>query len=212
MERKPVDEVKRTKRQVTNTLELPPSELLRLMLKHGATPVVEGMEAEGQRELVAANGASLPVAGSDHPCFAKMGILFGDSLDGVLREATLPLGWRLRPSVEHVMWTDLLDAQGRKRARIFYKAAFYDRHAELQPTVRYSAGIEYQGEFGKVGESHRGFVFDNATNAEVFSTKTLRREEKSDRTLLKTDALRKETAQWISEHFPEHADPSAYWG
>jgi hypothetical protein len=35
------------------------------------------------------------------------------------------------------MHSDLLDEHGRKRAGIFYKAAFYDRHAHMSMTPRY---------------------------------------------------------------------------
>lgn len=204
------DKTKQPKKKVTDTARLPPSALLGLMLKHGSTPVIEGMEAEGQQELVRANGASLPVEGSTHPCFAKMGIVFGESLDGVFREAAVPPGWTIRARSDHAMWSDLLDAKGRKRASIFYKAAFYDRRATMHPCTRYTTEVEYQGEFGKAGESHRGYVLDNATGTELFSTKTLRREG-DDRTFLKTEDLRKETEAWIVEHFPEYRDPAAYW-
>jgi hypothetical protein len=197
-------------KKVTNTSALPPGVLLGLMLKHGATPAIEGMEAEGQAELVASNGASLPVKGSEHPCFAKAGIVFGEPLDPVFREAKLPAGWSIRGRPDHAMWNDLLDAKGSVRAAIFYKAAFYDRRAELHPKTRYTAEVEYQGNFGKAGESHRGFVFDNATRTELFTTKTLRREG-NDRTFLKTEDLEKETSEWLSKHFPDHLDPSAYW-
>jgi len=210
MEQKTADKVKRTKRQVTNPVTLPPSEQLRFMMKHGTAPDSEHLETEGQQELLAANGASLPILGSDHPCFAQMGLVFGEPLDQVFREAKLPQNWGLRASREHVMVTDLLDVKGRRRAKITYKSALFDRHAEIEPTVRYTVGVEYQGKFGIAGESHRGYVFDHATRTEVFSTKTLRREGQ-DRTFLKTEELKQETAQWISARFPDHQDPAAYW-
>lgn len=198
------------KKQVTNASRLPPSELLRLMVTHGSSNAIKGMEAAGQAELVATGGASLPVNGSGNPCFAKMGIVFGETLDGVFREATLPSGWKIVPT-EHSMWSDLVDAKGRKRAGIFYKAAFYDRRAEIRPKTRYACETEYQGDFGKVGESHRCFVMDGATGAEVFSTKTLRRETEGDRTFIKTEDLRTEATEWLKNTYPAHEDPAAYW-
>jgi hypothetical protein len=140
-----------------------------------------------------------------------MGIVFGAALDPVFREATLPLDWSVHANPSHSMWSAILDAQGRTRATIFYKASFYDRHAELHPTARYTVEVEYQGEFGKMGESHRAFVFDNATHQEIFSSKTLRRESPTDRTFLKTEDLRKEVTEWLVQHFPEFKDPTAYW-
>lgn len=191
-------------------VKLPPAEMLRLMMKDRAAATAKSIEEEGQRELLAANGASLPITGSEHPCFAKMGIVFGAALDGFFREATLPPGWSLEASGEHVMWTDLVDDRGRKRARLHHKALLTARMASMKPTVRYIARIEYQGEFGRPGESNRGFVFDNSTQTEIFTTRTLRREG-NDRMFLKTDTLKQEVAQWLKEHFPDHEDPAAYW-
>lgn len=181
------------------------------MRRYPNLSLVDAMEAEGQEELLAANGASLPVVGSDHPAVAKFGIAFGASLDGVLREAKLPPGWKLRASPEYFMWNKLLDAKGRVRAEVFYSAVSYAREAEIKPCPRYEARMECQGQFGVVGESWRGYVLDTATGEEVFSTKTLRRETREDRRFIESDGLKLETAQWLSTHYPEHQDPAAYW-
>lgn len=197
-------------RVVNYEVTLPPSEMLRLMRQTGTAPSAKEVEAEGQRELIASNGASLPIKGSEHPAFAKMGFSFGAPLDKFFREAKMPLGWRVRPSNEHVMWTDIFDIKGRKRARIHYKALLTARMASMVPTVRYTTEIEFQGDFGRPGESNRGFVFDHATRTELFSTKTLRREG-GDRMFLRIEDLKAETAAWLDARFPEHKDPSAYW-
>jgi hypothetical protein len=58
----------------------------------------------------------------------------------MFRPATLPEGWR-REGSDHAMWSHIVDDQGRKRASIFYKAAFYDRGAHMSlvsPTSRLS--------------------------------------------------------------------------
>jgi hypothetical protein len=189
---------------------LPPSEMLRLMRHGGAAPTVEEVEAQGQRELIAANGASLPIKGSDNPVFVRMGFVFGLPLDKFFREAKMPMGWKIQPSNEHVMRSDILDSKGRRRVRVHYRALLTARMARMEPTVRYTAEIEYQGEFGRPGESNRGFVFDHSTRTEVFSTKTLRREG-LDRKFLRIEDLRAETSAWLATHFPEHQNPEAYW-
>lgn len=51
--------------------------------------------------------------------------------------ATLPPGWTRKGS-EHALWSHLLDEHGRRRAAIFYKAAFYDRSARMSMGTLYS--------------------------------------------------------------------------
>lgn len=93
---------------------------------------VEASEARGQRELVSQEGesVSLPVDGSTDPEVVALGIEWGDPVDDdpIFRAAKLPQGWRLKPT-DHAMWSNLEDAEGKVRAKIFYKAAFYDRSA-----------------------------------------------------------------------------------
>ena len=42
----------------------------------------------------------------------------------------LPAGWK-KQATDHSMWSKLLDESGAVVASIFYKAAFYDRIAEM---------------------------------------------------------------------------------
>lgn len=97
---------------------------------------IEAQEAAGQRAVC--NSSRLPVEGSEHPAWAEIGITFGEpDSDGLFRPASLPDGWRIAPT-DHNMWSDLLDNRGRRRAEIFYKAAFYDRRAFVRLNTRYS--------------------------------------------------------------------------
>lgn len=97
---------------------------------------IEAMEARGQRELV--RSELLPVDGSDHPEMQKLGIEWGPPVDGdpLFRHAKLPAGWSKR-ATEHSMHNDVIDEKGRVRATIFYKAAFYDRRAHINPYWHY---------------------------------------------------------------------------
>lgn len=101
--------------------------LARLMFQ--ANPI-ERQEAQGQRELV--HSALLPVDGSDHPDMQAMGIEWGEPANGdpLFRHAKLPAGWSKR-ATDHSMWSEIVDETGKKRASIFYKAAFYDRRADI---------------------------------------------------------------------------------
>ena len=95
---------------------------------------IEAMESRGQQQLVAST--KLPVktgggyADNDDKPFLDLGFTFGpaDEDDPLFREATLPEGWRKEGS-DHAMWSYIVDADGEQRVGIFFKAAFYDRHA-----------------------------------------------------------------------------------
>ena len=93
---------------------------------------IEQQEADGQRDLCR-DLVKLPVDGSNDKRLAGMGIVFGDAIpgDGIFRSATVPNGWKLRPT-EHSMWSELVDDAGTVRASVFYKAAFYDRSAFIR--------------------------------------------------------------------------------
>lgn len=88
---------------------------------------ITGMEAAGQRQLVASTSfpTAAPIADLE-----ALGFTFGpvDEADPLFRPATLPQGWS-REGSDHAMWSYILDGQGRRRVAIFYKAAFYDRSA-----------------------------------------------------------------------------------
>ncbi len=92
---------------------------------------IEAQEAQGQRDFVAS--ATLPIEmlhGCTRRKLEEMGIKFGDHVDALFVNVTLPNGWEVRPT-DHSMWSELFDADGSVRARIFYKAAFYDRSAHI---------------------------------------------------------------------------------
>ena len=96
-----------------------------------ATPGgIEAQEAQGQQNFV--NSTTLPIKCNfgNREQFEKMGIVFGEPVDDLFCDVQLPQGWR-KERTDHSMWSNLLDDQGRIRASIFYKAAFYDRDAFL---------------------------------------------------------------------------------
>jgi hypothetical protein len=99
-------------------------------MSQGTSGYIEGMEKSGQQQLV--NSALLPTKGSDDPEFLRLGFTFGEPVadDPMFRPATLPAGWR-KAGTDHDMHSDILDTLGRKRVGVFYKAAFYDRRADM---------------------------------------------------------------------------------
>mgnify|MGYP001592052302 CR=1 FL=1 len=109
-----------------------------LLLATGDTDAVIGaQEQAGQRQVV--HSQSLPTAlHSPREEFENLGFTFGqpDPHDPLFTPATLPDGWK-REGSDHAMWSHIVDQAGRRRASVFYKAAFYDRDAFVSLTTVY---------------------------------------------------------------------------
>jgi len=93
---------------------------------------IEGMEAEGQQQLVDSNVLPTEMRSEDREKLELLGVQFLEIVpdDYLFTYVTLPEGWKVIPT-EHNMWTTLVDGKGKEIASIFYKAAFYDRKAFL---------------------------------------------------------------------------------
>lgn len=105
----------------------------------GSSDYITGMEAAGQAQIVASTVLPIDTGyGAKDDAYEALGIVFGEKVDDLFREATLPEGWT-RAGTDHAMWSDVLDERGVKRIAVFYKAAFYDRSAHMS-LVRVGAG------------------------------------------------------------------------
>jgi hypothetical protein len=102
-----------------------------------ADTFIAGQERAGQAQLV--NSDRLPTDRGDDQPWLDLGFTFGepDPDDPMFCPATLPPGWTRKGS-DHAMWSHLLDEHGRRRAAIFYKAAFYDRSANMSMVTLWS--------------------------------------------------------------------------
>ncbi len=91
---------------------------------------LEGQERTGQHRLV--NSDRLPSDHGDDAPWLALGFTFGapDPGDPLFMPATLPEGWK-RQATDHSMGSVIVDTLGRERVSIFYKAAFYDRSANM---------------------------------------------------------------------------------
>ena len=91
---------------------------------------IEEQERNGQAEIV--NSDVLPAKMGDRAAYEAVGFTFGDPVKGddLFVHATLPAGWR-REGTDHAMHSSIIDSLGRKRVSVFYKAAFYDRRANM---------------------------------------------------------------------------------
>jgi hypothetical protein len=111
----------------------------------GSSSNIEAMEARGQQQLLAS--CDLPTQGSDDPEFLRLGFTFGEPHPGdpMFRPATLPKGWS-RAATDHSMHSNIVDELGRERVGVFYKAAFYDRRADMRliTVSGYLMHLEYE--------------------------------------------------------------------
>lgn len=104
------------------------------------------------------------------------------------------------------MWSDLVDDKGRKRAGIFYKAAFYDRSAHIGVNRRYGINIDYN----RLDVENVAVAMVTDGQAAIFTTDPIGFEEDKAR----YDAQNKARAlavAWLNEHYPNWEDASAYW-
>lgn len=130
---------------IEDTSKRDPNLHLLAALDGGGDDYVTGMESAGQRQLV--ESTDLPTQGSDDPAFLALGFTFGEphKHDPLFRPATLPAGWK-KQAKEHAMGSSVVDELGRERVSVFYKAAYYDRRADmhLNTVYGYVMHLEYE--------------------------------------------------------------------
>lgn len=175
----------------------------------GSGDAIRRQEADGQRSFTTSDTLPTDMSENDRRVLEQAGVVFGSQVSGdeMFTYVTLPTGWK-KVATSHSMWSDLVDDKGRKRASMFYKAAFYDRRAHLTTCRRFSTGIDYdRSDTGVIVK----FVFDG--DAKVFTTKEYpyTGEPYSDDYWLQDRAATDEVNAWLKEHFPNWEDASAYW-
>ncbi len=174
----------------------------------GGNPnAIYAQEAQGQKELVASS--QLPKKLIYHEdrqltCsqfYERIGIsVLPDNTDDIFFTVQLPAGWCLSPT-DHSMWNSLIDNKGRKRASIFYKAAFYDRNSHIMPECRYQCRSEWSTEDRDLSLQ---IIMDTGTGEELYRTNYGEKGKWGD-------DVQKEAATWLVNHFPDYKDCFAYW-
>ncbi len=149
-----------------------PTELIALSaLATGDSHAAILNQASHGQAMVCGSGAKveLPrkVTSADRALLERMGVVFGAPVEGddLFQHATLPEGWTLRPT-DHSMHSNLCDAGGAKRANLFYKAAFYDRRADLYVVSRYKIDTQYP--CPPIGEPRTATLTDAETGEVLF--------------------------------------------
>lgn len=208
--------------------------LAEALMTGSASFPVERQEAQGQRDLV--ESTQLPVKGSpghgrDPGCdeaWAAAGIKFGPvNPKEIFRDAEIPAGWKVRPT-SHPMWSDLVDGRGRPRAKIFYKAAFYDRSAHMDVLPRFAVRKNldhYDDEDYSATMCRTPLRFDVLDGGAVrWSTRTVYippRPKGEDRSALSAwyqeedrvlKGLQAEAEAWLTENgYPSWRSAAMYW-
>lgn len=170
---------------------------------------IEAQEAAGQQSFVASE--TLPVDMNHwnpkvpHPkeILEAAGVRFLGAVDGdpIFQRVVLPAGWK-KVATDHSMWSNLLDEKGRKRAAIFYKAAFYDRSASLSMSIRYSVSSYDGPDDGMIRVTVKDG--DQVIHA-------LEPVKAGDKSYVQREELTKQAHSWLEERFPDYLNPAAYW-
>lgn len=105
--------------------------LLGALCGQSTNQLIGTQEKRGQEQLVNSDRLPTEIRG-DRAAFEDLGFVLGlpDPADPLFAPAALPDGWA-REASDHDMWSYIVDQLGRRRVAIFYKAAFYDRHADM---------------------------------------------------------------------------------
>ena len=182
---------------------------------------IAAQEAAGQKALV--SGEYLPKDRLPREQLEQLGFVFGKDKDDLFIYCQFPEGWH-KEATDHSMWSKLVDPQGRERAMMFYKAAFYDRNAfmgALKP--RYQCSKEYGAYPEKDNyDSHYNHfrAIDNSTGETLFHSEDYANYKKAkaeghEHNWQDEDTLEKANRflvnAWLTKHYPDYEDPLAYW-
>lgn len=195
----------------TNTEKLASkSPIMQSWVMGGNPNAILAQEAEGQQSFV--NSETLP---TDMGCYSgyntkaileAAGVKFVCTVpdDPMFQVVELPEGWQ-KKATDHSMHSNLVDNKGRVRARIFYKAAFYDRSANLSLARRYEVSFDYDR------SENEGVGVANVTDGGevIFSTEPIPvNREKSWKT---SEQANKLAVEWLDKNYPDWENPGAYW-
>jgi hypothetical protein len=171
---------------------------------------IEAQEARGQRDFVASETLPGKMNSGTREELEAMGIVYLEQADNLFWNVRLPEGWKKVPT-DHSMWSDLLDDKGRKRAAIFYKAAFYDRNAHIDVCRRFSYCARPVNGWSDYSGPYHGAVLDGESI--IWQTaETLDKPERPDREWYAAkDALENQAGAWLQEHYPDWQNRLAYW-
>lgn len=210
---------------------------LEMLVLHGEgkspSDAIEDQEVRGQKKLCDSKLLPTKMRCAFGSCnsdpkkvLRSWGVEVGEQVKGdeLFVECKLPDGWSIRPT-EHAMWSDLVDAKGRKRGAMFYKAAFYDRKAHLDLCKRFNIIGRYDaedegGERLRVEDADGTTVFTSELHKfpEEFVDQEVRRglpQEERQKLWGKVDKIKmkaeKECEKWLKKNWPKWRNERDYW-
>ena len=197
-------------KKTTNTKKEP-----RIDWLFGVNPnAIEQQEAQGQKELIASSQlpriCNSPRGINATEQYHKMGIKTFTSSKGddLFIGVSLPARWQLKET-DHSMWNNLMDDKGRKRAMIFYKAAFYDRDSFINFETRYFTKRQY---FKEEVNQETGKEWDDAQTLSVIDGNTGEAIWTSEKHFYRdNEKYSQQAAGWLKENFPAWEDINKYW-
>jgi len=175
--------------------------------------VILMQEAAGQATFV--NSTTLPKEGLTEPGimatrkpFVPEGLTIKDEHDDLFVNVELPAGWVKKANPGHSMWSSLLDEQGRCRAGIFYKAAFYDRNARISWDSRYNVRTRYLDDGDRVQiivtDATVGTDTEAGEGAVLWESAIITDHDEET-------ATHKIAEAWLTERRPDWLNPALYW-
>lgn len=198
---------------VTNTskqAENDPMSTLAELLIGGVSGAIERQEAAGQFELL--TSTVLPTKGIEklRETIEKNGGSVGDAVadDPMFTTVQLPAGWS-KKAADHSMWSKLIDAKGRERAGIFYKAAFYDRSAHISLSGRF--GIDSYGSEVDADGMLTASLKDACGEVTHTATGKVQKPENRGEVYEMREKLGAEVEAFLVERFPLWKDATQYW-
>lgn len=130
-----------------------------------------------------------------------LGVVEGDDM---FQYVALPQAWK-KVATDHYMWSKLVDEKGRERARIFYKAAVYDRSARISLSCRFGVSFDYD----RFDKENIGVTNVTDGGKVVHTTEPI--PANGEKRYETSDKANKIAVEWLDTNHPDWRNPVAYW-
>lgn len=138
-----------------------------------------------------------------------LGFVFLEEDGDLFIKAVFPKGWKMKPT-DHSMWNTIFDDKGRERISVFYKAAFYDRHAHLHLVRRYNYSVRSTDETYRDLDAPRYVVVTDCGKV-IWQSEPYGEKDFDCKRYELSDKLYQIGKDWLNEHFPDWESFTAYW-
>lgn len=166
-------------------------------------------EAQGQQSFVGSDTLPTEIHGDGaKEALESAGVIFHDVVEGdsLFQYVTIPEGWE-KKATDHSMHSDLVDGNGRVRAYIFYKAAFYDRNAHMSLTCRYGVNLDYD----RLDSEKVAVVNVMDGDQVIHTTDPIALPEDNSEHYATKEQAQKLAISWLDKNYNEWRNPTCYW-